>query len=426
MLIKETSKTQKYKPKNFSQIMRFKNKESITDIDVRNEKILLRVDFNVPIDEQGNITDDRRIRYTLPTLYFLLNENCRIIIVSHLGRPKGKVQDKYRLDPIVKRLKELLPFYKIYKSNDCIGEEVEELANNLKPRQILVLENPRFHKEEKTCDAEFSKKLASLADIYINDAFATAHRKHATTYGVCKYIKESGYGFLMEKEMKFLSHYLSRPKRPFSVILGGAKVADKLEVIDYLIGLVDNILIGGGMAYTFLEAQGYAIGKSMCDVSKVQQVKEFIKTAKENGTRIYLPKDVVVCNSFQDIDTIEVVPITDIPENKMGVDIGCKTITEYQNILKDSKQVIWNGPMGIFEIKEFETGTREIAKNLIEYKIFTIIGGGDSAAAFEKFGFDEDVSFISTGGGASLEVMKGKSLPSIECLTDKTPDIIYE
>ncbi len=293
------------------------------------------------------------------------------------------------------------------------------MVSNLKKGEILLLENPRFHPEEKANDPEFSKQLAKLADVYVTDAFATAHRKHASTYGVCCHFKEKGYGFLIEKELKFISSCIEKPERPFTVLLGGRKISDKLDVIRYLLGLADNILIGGGMAYTFLLAKGYSVGKSVRDINKLEQLRQCLREAEEYTTKIFLPRDVVVCDELKYPSKVEVVPITDIGENDVGVDIGPETIEAYKGILSESKQVMWNGPMGVFEKKEFEEGTKEIARHLIEHEIFTVIGGGDSAAAFEKFGFQDEVSFISTGGGASLEVMKGMLLPAIECLSNK-------
>ncbi|NPD88549.1 MAG: phosphoglycerate kinase [Asgard group archaeon] len=400
-------------------MLKFREKMSITDLDLKNKRVLVRVDFNVPLDEYGNITDSRRIRMTLPTIHYLLNENCRIILVSHLGRPGGQKSEDLRLAPIYKRLKEYLPFVRIFHAPDCVGPEVENMVKNLKKGEILLLENPRFHPQEKDNDPIFSGELASLADIYVTDAFATAHRKHSSTYGVCPYFKQKGYGFLMEKEMKFLTHCIEKPKRPFTVILGGKKVEDKLDVIKYLIGLADNVLIGGGMAYTFLLAKGYSIGKSVRDLTRLDNIKYYLKEANNYSTKIYLPRDVVVCDELDYPTEIKTVPITEIGDEHVGVDIGEETIEIYKKILSQSEQVIWQGPLGVFEKKEFENGTREIARYLIEKEIFTIIGGGDSAAAFEKFGFQDEVSFISTGGGASLEVMRGVLLPAIECLSDK-------
>ena len=419
VLITENDRTAVPIQRDFSSILQFKEKKSITDLDLRNKKVLVRVDFNVPLDEYGNITDSRRIRMTLPTIHYLLNENCKIILLSHLGRPDGKIKDAFRTDPIYKRLKEYLPFVNVDKADDCVGPEVERMVSKMKRGEILVLENPRFHPNEKKCDPEFSKQLSDLADVYVTDAFATAHRRHASTYGVCPFFKEKGYGFLMEKELKFLSNCLNKPKRPFTIILGGKKVNDKLDVIKYLLGLADAVLIGGGMAYTFLLAMGYNIGKSVRDLSKLDNIRDYLETARSYNTKIFLPRDVVVCDELDYPSEIKNVPITEIRDNHVGVDIGEETIEYYKKVLSKSSQVVWQGPLGVFERKEFENGTKEIARHLIENEIYTVIGGGDSAAAFEKFGFQDDVSFISTGGGASLEIMKGTLLPAIACLTDK-------
>ncbi len=405
--------------RDLSTMLKFREKKSITDLDLRNKKVLVRVDFNVPLDKYGYITDSRRIRHTLPTIHYLLNENCRIILISHIGRPEGKIVESLKIDPVYRRLKEYLPFVNVYKAEDCIGEEVEIQISELKKGEILVLENPRFHPEEKQNDPEFSRKLASLADTYVNDAFATAHRKHASTYGVCSYFKEKGFGFLMEKELKFLTQCIEKPVRPLTVLLGGKKVEDKAIVVKYLLGLADAILIGGGMAYTFLLANGYSIGKSIKDLDQLDSVKDYLDDSNYYDTKIYLPRDVVVCDELEYPTNIETIPVTEIRENHVGVDIGFETTEMYKKVLSKSSTVIWNGPMGVFEKEEFEKGTKEIARHLIKEKTYTIIGGGDSAAAFEKFGFQDDVSFISTGGGASLEVMKGAMLPAVECLSDK-------
>ena len=405
--------------RDLSGMLKFREKKSITDLDLKNKRVLVRVDFNVPLDEYGNITDSRRIRMTLPTIHYLLNENCKIILISHLGRPGGKKSAELKLDPIYKRLKEYLPFVNIFQAPDCVGPEVDNMVKNLKKGEILMLENPRFHPEEKDNDPVFSGQLAGIAEVYVTDAFATAHRRHASTFGVCPYFKEKGYGFLMEKEMKFLTHCIEKPKRPFTVILGGKKVEDKLDVIKYLIGLADNVLIGGGMAYTFLLAKGYSIGKSVRDLSRLDNITNYLEEANNFSTKIYLPRDVVVCDEIDYPSLIKTVPVTEIGEEHVGVDIGEETIEVYKKILSQSEQVVWQGPLGVFEKKEFENGTKEIARHLIEEKIYTIIGGGDSAAAFEKFGFQDEVSFISTGGGASLEVMRGVLLPAIDCLSNK-------
>ncbi|MCE7742056.1 MAG: phosphoglycerate kinase [Candidatus Heimdallarchaeota archaeon] len=404
--------------RDFSNILKFEEKKSIYDLKVKNKRVLVRVDFNVPINELGEITDSRRIERSLPTIKYLQEMNCRIILISHLGRPNGEVIEKLKLTPIFTKLQEFLPLTNIYKADDCIGPDVEDAVSRLDKGEILLLENSRFHKEEKENDSGFSEELSRLADVYITDAFATAHRRHSSTYGVCDYLTENGYGFLMKKELEYLTQSIEKPKRPFTVILGGAKVKDKLDVIGYLLGLADNILIGGGMAYTFLLAKGYSIGQSIKDESKLDEVKEYFITDSK-GTKIFLPEDVIVCDDINSPNRVEAVSIENIKEKDIGADIGKKTITKFQEILKNSKQVLWNGPMGIFEKEEFERGTKDIAEFLVENKIHTIVGGGDSAAAFEKYHLQDKVSFISTGGGASLEIMKGSLLPGIECLKDK-------
>ncbi|MBA7584703.1 Phosphoglycerate kinase [subsurface metagenome] len=415
MLITEDNPL-KEEQRDMSNILKFKEKKEITDINVRNKRVLVRVDFNVPMDENGNITDDRRIRYTLPTIYYLLNENCKVILMSHWGRPKGEVVPSLKMDNVAKRLRELLPLYRIYKVDDCIGKDVKALSNKLNQQQILLLENTRFHSEENKNDEEFSRKLALHADVFINDAFATAHREHSSTCGVAKYIDEKAYGFLMAKELKFLASTIAEPLRPLTAIIGGVKLEDKLPAIRNMIGLADNILLGGGLTFTALLALGYEVGMSVKDTQKVETVKEFIKIANEVGTKIYIPSDVVVTEDLRRIVPVDVVSVKKIQKNQVGADIGSATIEEYKKVLSKSNSVLWTGPMGIFEIREFEKGTRELAQYLVEQNVTTFVGGGDSAAAFEKFDFEKDISFVSTGGGASLAVMKGELLPAIDYL----------
>ena len=406
----------KEEQRDMSNILKFKEKKEITDINVRNKRVLVRVDFNVPMDENGNITDDRRIRYTLPTIYYLLNENCKVILMSHWGRPKGEVVPSLKMDNVAKRLRELLPLYRIYKVDDCIGKDVKALSNKLNQQQILLLENTRFHSEENINDEEFSRKLALHADVFINDAFATAHREHSSTCGVANYIDEKAYGFLMAKELKFLASTIAEPQRPLTAIIGGVKLEDKLPAIRNMIGLADNILLGGGLTFTALLALGYDVGMSVKDTQKVETVKEFIKIANEVGTKIYIPNDVVVTEDLRRIVPVDVVSVKKIQKNQVGADIGPATIEEYKKVLSKTNSALWTGPMGIFEIREFEKGTRELAQYLVEQNVTTFVGGGDSAAAFEKFDFEKDISFVSTGGGASLAVMKGELLPAIDYL----------
>ncbi len=415
MLITEDNPL-KEEQRDMSNILKFKEKKEITDINVRNKRVLVRVDFNVPMDENGDITDDRRIRYTLPTIYYLLNENCKVILMSHWGRPKGEVVPSLKMDNVAKRLRELLPLYRIYKVDDCIGKDVKALSNKLNQQQILLLENTRFHSEENKNDEEFSRKLALHADVFINDAFATAHREHSSTCGVANYIDEKAYGFLMAKELKFLASTIAEPQRPLTAIIGGVKLEDKLPAIRNMIGLADNILLGGGLTFTALLALGYDVGMSVKDTQKVETVKEFIKIANEVGTKIYIPNDVVVTEDLRRIVPVEVVSVKNIQKNQVGADIGPATIEEYKKVLSKSNSVLWTGPMGIFEIREFEKGTRELAQYLVEQNVTTFVGGGDSAVAFEKFDFEKDISFVSTGGGASLAVMKGELLPAIDYL----------
>jgi phosphoglycerate kinase len=418
MLANNPSKQTKRIERDFSNILKYKQKKSIKDLDVKNKQVLVRVDYNVPLDENNKITDSRRIENTIPTLNYLLDQNCSIVLISHLGRPGGKVVEELRMNPVFEKLKEYFPNRNVQKIDDCIGEEVERVAKNLKPKEILLLENPRFYIEEKKNDLDFAEKLARLADVYVDDAFATAHRKQASTHGVCSFFDEKGYGFLVEKELDFLTSCIENPKRPFTVILGGKKVEDKLAVIKYLVDLADNIIIGGGMVYTFILASGHQIGKSVKDLTKVDEIKGHIED-DSHTTKIFVPIDVVVCDEIENPKKIKTVSIEQIGEDDIGVDIGPATIASIKNILADSKQVIWNGPMGVFEKKEFEKGTKEIAEFLVNNQIFTVIGGGDSAAAIEKFNLEDGVTFISTGGGASLEIMKGALLPAIDCLSDK-------
>lgn len=415
MLITE-KKSLKIQERDMTNILKFKEKNEITDLNVRNKRVLVRVDYNLPLDSDGNIADDRRIRYTLPTIYYLLNENCKIILMSHWGRPKGKIVEELRLDPIARRLRELLPLYRIYKVDDCIGNEVKAMANKLNQQQILLLENTRFHPEEQKNDDDFAKELANYADVFINEAFATAHREHASTCGVAKFIEEKAIGFLMAKELKFLSHTIAEPNRPMTAIIGGAKIEDKLPAIKNLIGLADNILIGGSIAFTFLLAQGYEVGMSQKDLAYIDTVKEYVQLANEVGTKIYIPSDVVATEDLRRIIPVEIVSTKEMNKRQIGADIGPETIKEYTEVLGNSKEVLWTGPMGIFEQKEFEKGTKELAQFLVENNITTFVGGGDSAAAFEKFDFEKDISFVSTGGGASLAVMKGELLPAIDYL----------
>ena len=393
------------------------NKKTVKDIDLKGKKVFVRCDFNVPMDENQNITDNTRIKAALPTIKYLLEQNCKIVLASHLGRPKGEVKPEYSLKPVAKELSKLLG-KEVIMANDVIGEDATTKAENLKEGEIMLLENVRFHREETDNDPEFAKKLASMAEIFVNDAFGTAHRAHASTTGIADYIPGVS-GFLIEKELKFLGNAINNPERPFVAILGGAKVSDKIGVIDSLLDKVDTLMIGGGMAYTFFKAQGYNVGNSLCEVEKTGLALEAMEKAKAKGVKLLLPIDTKVGKEFKPDTESKTVAWTEIPDEWEGFDIGEKTIEMFKNELKNAKTVIWNGPLGLFEFDQFAVGTNEIAKTLAELDATTIIGGGDSAAAVEKAGLADKMTHISTGGGASLEFLEGKKLPGIECLQDK-------
>jgi phosphoglycerate kinase len=393
------------------------NKKTVMDFDVAEKRVFVRVDFNVPLDENRNITDDTRIRASLPTINYLCENGAKVILASHLGRPKGKPSDEFRLDPMAKRLGELLG-KPVIKADDCIGPEVQCLVDNMKPSDVLLLENVRFYAEEEKNDAEFARKLASLADIYINDAFGTAHRAHASTAGIAAYLP-AGAGFLIQKELEIMGKALEDPKRPFIAILGGAKVSDKIGVIENLMSKVDVLIIGGGMAYTFLKALGDEVGKSLLDAERVELAASLIQRAKDQSVELLLPVDIVIADAFAPDANTRVVDITGIPADWQGLDIGPKTRELFAQKIKSAATVIWNGPMGVFEMETFAEGTRAIAKALSECNAITIIGGGDSAAAVEQMGFADKMTHVSTGGGASLEFMEGKELPGIAVLQDK-------
>lgn len=393
------------------------NKKTIEDIDVNGKRVLVRCDFNVPQDEEGNITDDRRIIAALPTIKYLMEHNAKVILCSHLGRPKGEFNMKYSLKPIAKRLSELLG-KKVHMADDVIGDSAKCLVASLREGDVMLLENVRFHKEEEANDMAFSKALAELADVYVNDAFGTAHRAHASTEGVAKYLP-AVCGYLIQKEINVMGKALNNPVRPFVAILGGKKVSDKINVITNLIDKVDELLIGGGMAYTFFKAKGYEIGKSICEDDKVELAKELMEKAAHKGVKLLLPIDNVVATEFSNDAESKVVASNEIPADWEGVDIGPETVKLYGDALKNAKTVIWNGPMGVFEFDKFAVGTNEIAKILGGLDAITIIGGGDSAAAIEKGGFADKMTHISTGGGASLEFLEGKELPGVAAANDK-------
>lgn len=393
-------------------------KKTVKDVDVRSKRVLVRVDYNVPLDANGNVSDDKRITASLPTINYLLEQGARIILCSHLGRPKGEVKKEFSLAPVAKRLKELLPGVNIYFASDCIGEEAERKAAALKDGEILLLENLRFHKEEEKNDPEFAKKLASLAEIYVNDAFGTVHRAHASTAGVAAYLPAVA-GFLIGKELSIMGGALENPERPFVAILGGAKVADKIGVITNLLNKCDTLLIGGGMAYTFFKAMGYEIGDSLLDAESIDLAKQLMETAKQKGVKLLLPVDTVVAKAFAADAEHMTVAANAIPAGWQGLDIGEKTRELFAAEIKNAKTVIWNGPMGVFEFPEFAKGTEAVAKACAECGGTTIIGGGDSASAVKKLGYADKMTHISTGGGASLEFLEGKVLPGVAALNDK-------
>lgn len=398
-------------------------KKSIADINCEGKRCLVRVDFNVPLDENKNITDDNRIVAALPTIKFLLEKNAKVILMSHLGRPKGVVNPKYSLAPAAKRLAELLG-QEVKLADDVVGDSAKALVANVKEGEVVMLENLRFHAEEEKNDEEFCKKLASFCDIYVNDAFGTAHRAHASTAGISKFVPVSVAGFLIEKELKFLGGALDNPIRPFVAILGGSKVSDKIGVIENLLNKVDCLLIGGGMAYTFFKAKGYEVGTSICEADKIDLAKSLLKKADEKGVKLLLPVDTKVAAKFPEpIDAkidVEIVDSDKIPADKMGLDIGVKTQKLYADTVKNAKTVVWNGPMGVFENPVLAEGTKAVAQALADNsEAVTIIGGGDSAAAAIQMGFADKISHISTGGGASLEFLEGLELPGIACLDEK-------
>ena len=393
-------------------------KKTVKDVDVRSKRVLVRVDYNVPLDANGNVSDDKRITASLPTINYLLEHGARIILCSHLGRPKGEVKKEFSLAPVAKRLKELLPNVNIYFASDCIGEEAQQKAAALKDGEILLLENLRFHKEEEKNDPEFAKKLASLAEIYVSDAFGTVHRAHASTAGVAAYLPAVA-GFLIGKELSIMGGALESPERPFVAILGGAKVADKIGVITNLLNKCDTLLIGGGMAYTFFKAMGYEIGDSLLDAESIDLAKQLMETAKEKGVKLLLPVDTVVAKAFAADAEHMIVSANAIPAGWQGLDIGEKTRELFAAEIKNAKTVIWNGPMGVFEFPEFAKGTEAVAKACAECGGTTIIGGGDSASAVKKLGYADKMTHISTGGGASLEFLEGKVLPGVAALNDK-------
>lgn len=393
------------------------NKKTIQDIDVKDKKVIVRVDFNVPLDENRNITDDKRIVGALPTIKYLVDNGAKTILVSHLGRPKNGPEEKFSMKPAVVRLSELLG-KEVVLAKDVIGEDAKTKAAALKSGEVLMLENVRFHKEEEKNDPAFAKELASLAEIYVNDAFGTAHRAHASTAGLADYLP-AVCGFLIQKEIEFMGKALSNPDRPFVAILGGAKVSDKIAVIENLLDKVDSLIIGGGMAYTFLKSMGYNIGTSICEDEKLDLAKDILAKAKAKGVNLMLPTENVIAKEFKNDTEFKTVPSNSMPDGWMGMDIGDKTIADFSSVIKDAKTIVWNGPMGVFEFPNFAKGTKELAKAVAESSSISIVGGGDSAAAVEQLGYADKITHISTGGGASLEFLEGKVLPGIDVLLDK-------
>ncbi|NBG89193.1 phosphoglycerate kinase [Isachenkonia alkalipeptolytica] len=395
------------------------NKKTIKDLKVKDKTVLVRCDFNVPQDKEGNITDDRRIKGALNTIQNLKKEGAKVLLISHLGRPKGKPDDKLSLKPVADRLKELLGAeVKFFQDEAVISEKTKSEVSTMKAGDIGLLENIRFRKEETDNDDGFAKELSSLGDLYVNDAFGTSHRAHASNFGLAKNLP-SAVGFLVEKELEFFTKTLENPKRPFVAIVGGAKVSDKIGVINNLLGKVDQLIIGGGMAYTFLKAKGYDVGKSLLEEDKIILAKELMQKAKSEGVDLILPVDTIVAREFDNDAEHWTVEVESIPEDTMGLDIGKASIELFDDTIQKASTIIWNGPMGVFEMSSFEKGTKAMAKSLSNSHGVTIIGGGDSAAAVEKFGFADQMNHISTGGGASLELLEGKILPGIDSIEDR-------
>ncbi|QDP41206.1 phosphoglycerate kinase [Radiobacillus deserti] len=392
------------------------NKQTIRDVELKGKKVFCRVDFNVPLSN-GEVSDDTRIRAALPTIQYLVEQGAKVILASHLGRPKGQVAEDLRLDSVAKRLSELLG-KTVTKTDEVYGDEVNQAISQLQEGDVLLIENVRFQPGEEKNDPELAKQFAAMADLFVNDAFGAAHRAHASTAGIADHLPAVA-GFLLEKELNVLGKALSNPDRPFTAIIGGAKVKDKIGVIENLLDKVDNLIIGGGLAYTFVKARGFEIGKSLLEEDKIDLAKEFMQKAKDKGVNMVMPVDVIVADDFSNDANTQVVSIEEIPADWEALDIGPQTREKYAQIVADSKLVIWNGPMGVFEIDAFANGTKAVADALADTKGYTVIGGGDSAAAVEKFGLADKMDHISTGGGASLEFMEGKALPGVEALSDK-------
>ena len=388
-------------------------KKTVRDVDVEGKRVFVRCDFNVPLDDAGNITDDRRIKESLTTIAYLLELNAKVVLASHLGRPKGK-DKKLSLEPVAKRLSELLG-RDVKLAPDCVGVETERIANDLKKGEVMLLENVRFHEEEENNIPEFAMEMSKLAEVYVNDAFGSAHRAHASTEGIAHFLPAVA-GFLMEKELQFLGNAIEKPKRPFTAILGGAKVKDKIKVIENLMQKVDYLLIGGGMAFTFLKAKGYEIGKSLLDADNLGFANDILRNYE---SKVILPEDIVVAKDLNEKAQTQTVTCDRITADDIGGDIGDRTCVKFDGIIRDSGTVVWNGPMGVFELSNFANGTECIARSMAINGDITIVGGGDTAAAVEKFGYADKMSHVSTGGGASLEFLEGKTLPGVAALMDK-------
>ncbi len=393
------------------------NKLTIEDVDLHGNRVFIRVDFNVPL-AQGKVVDDNRITEALPTIKHVIDQKGKAILASHLGRPKGKVVDELRMGPVAERLSELLGT-PVRKLDDCVGEEVEHAVAAMKPGSVILLENLRFYAQEEANDEEFSKALARLADIYVNDAFGTAHRAHASTHGMMRFVDKCVAGYLMKKELDYFGRILTHPVKPFVAILGGAKVSDKIGAIENLMKVVDKFLVGGGMAYTFLRAEGHDIGKSLFEEDKMAVARETIERARQLNKTFVLPLDNTIAREMSEDTEVRITTDEDIEDGWMGLDIGPKTIELFVHELKGAKTIVWNGPLGAFEVKLFEQGTRSIAECVANSAATSVIGGGDTASAIAQFGLSDRMSHISTGGGASLEILEGKRLPGIEALTER-------
>lgn len=393
------------------------DKKTVRDIDVAGKKVLVRVDFNVPLNERQEIQDNSRIKAALPTINYLLDHKAKIILVSHLGRPKGTIVPEMRMDPVAKELEKILG-KKVIKLDEAINGDVDKAVAELKDGELILLENIRFYKQETDNDPEFSKKLAACADVFVNDAFGTAHRAHASTVGVTSYLP-SVAGFLLEKEVDALNNLIKNPAKPFIAVLGGNKIGDKLGVINSLLELCDGLIIGGGMCFTFLKSQGLNIGDSILDAEQLNAAKKILAQTEQEGIPLYLPEDFVIADSFAENAAAKVVGAEEIPDGWMGLDIGPRTVELYKEILEEAKTIFWNGPMGVFEWAAFANGTKSVAEALAESPALTIVGGGDSDSALRKFGVEDKINHVSTGGGASMKVLEGKPLPAVEALLDK-------